>query len=409
MRTKKIIKSFLFEEDNRKLFTIGEKIRLDPQENNVKIIYGENGYSTDEDLFIKTWVANPKSVYKWLGFEATAEHTKNYDKIFLTSLGFRLSDGEKEYFWNGSEWEENDEDWNTEDEVSNNINLFDASTQKIQIIINLKTIDPKYTPKLFEVCVLFESTIDFQDDLIFNSVVPFLETASVIGDFIVDLVDDTNEIDLNQNKLETPYNIVDIDSCFVFSDDPIKMNNIFLDYDSASKIIYLNQVVEKDKKIWIKFAYRPVVAVSTDQEYIEIEKIPSLNLNSISVIKDTKIPSKSFVTNKSEKKSVVIFNHQKTFEIDVTILTSSEIDRQRIIDELRILFVKNSSINFFGLDEKITTTISKEFSMQGGVEDFSNYSANFRFVLENVLFSLYDSEEKTITNLTVDGDLTIAI
>jgi len=300
MRTKNIVKRFLFEEKNRNEIVLGTNTRLNPYENciQLKIDENTNEYPTDSDLYVKTWIFNPANVVNFVGFDVHGINVKNYLNIKLTNSQFRLGNGTNEYYWNGSDWEINTTDWNTEDEISEHINTFDSTEKKLQIIINLFTDDSRYTPKIYEIRVLYTSTIDFQDNLIYDSVIPKFKELRPISDHIIIMPSDSDEIDLNDFVLDTDYEIIDIDSCFDYTNDSDKITDIFSSYDNNTKIITLSETVTESNKVWIKFIYRPLVAFTTGEDYIEVSKVPAIHILNFDILKNIPSSIKTYVRNK---------------------------------------------------------------------------------------------------------------
>jgi len=137
MRTIKLIKNFVFKEENRYRITLGPNVRLVAGEHRVTLKDTDSLYPTDPDLYIKTWIVNPKSVKKWLLFESVIAHVYDYDGNRITDDGYRLGDGTNEYWWDGGAWVVNASNWNTEQEVCENIESFPVTSLKLQIIVNL--------------------------------------------------------------------------------------------------------------------------------------------------------------------------------------------------------------------------------------------------------------------------------
>lgn len=406
MRTKKIIYRFEFENKNRDEITLGPGTRLPPEEHNLQLVSVGGNYSTDPDLFVKTKVFNPKSVIAFTGFDVYAEHETNFENTPYSSLGFRLSDETDEYFWNGSNWEINVVDWNTENEVSANIATFPTTSKKLQIVINLVTTNANYTPIVNEIRVLYTSTIDFQDDLVYGSIVPVLRTINPISDFLVTLTSTTDEIDLNDFPLQTPYNVVDVDSCFNYTDDPLKATDVFSSYDTGTKIITLTGAIDSGKKVWIKFIYQPVIAVATDQEFVEVSEVPAIHIVGIDILRNALVNNTTGVRDKGAGTAVKLTRaRMKTFEFTVAVLTSSQIDQQRLQDKVRDFFADNITINFSGLDVEHTMYISDEFTAQTGIKDQSTYTGIFRFIVKDVVFYEKTQDLYTVQEFKIAGDL----
>lgn len=411
MRVKKIVKCFTFDERIRNELTIGTNTRLNPQEHRLQLEELDSGYPTTPDLYIKTRVFNPKSVKRFVGFDVYDFHEKDYTNTPYTSLGFRLNDGTNDLYWNGVSWEINVVDWNTEEEIASNIDTFPVTAKKLQVVINLVTTNSLYTPFVYEIRVLYESNIDFQDDLLYASLVPAFRNINPISDQIVTLTSTTTTIDLDDFPLESPYNVVDIDSCFNYTDDPGFETDIFSSYDSNTKIITLTGSVDSGKQVWIKFVYQPVVAVSTDQEYAEVSETPAIHFLNVDTLKNNRVTHYTAVRNKSSKKAVKATNlRQRSFEFTVSAVTNLAIDQQRLQDEIRQFFVDNLLINFNGLDENFAIFISADFSAQTAIQNMATYSSVFRFIVADIVYFMQVEENVNIVeNFVISGDMDLTI
>lgn len=410
MRVKKIMKRLIFEEKNRSEITLGTGVRLHPQENNLQLSSVNDLYSTDPDLYAKTWVFNPKSVIRFIGFDVIATNPKKFDGTYYTSLGYRLGDGTNEYFWNGSSWEINTTDWNTEQQVATNISSFPITSKQLQVVINLVSTDSSYTPLVYEIIILYESNIDLQDDLFYNSVIPYLENVNPISDFIITLAATGNTIDLDDYPLETPYNIIDVDSCFNRTDDPNYTTDIFQSYNSTTKVITLSGSVDSGKLVLIKFIYKPVVAVSTDQEYVEVSEVPAIHILNYEVLSNSLVIQNMSTRNKGAGTAVkALKTRQKTFEFTAAAITGSAIDQQRLQDEIRKVFDNDFLINFDGLDEDFTIYINSDFSAQTEKTNMSTYTSIFRFVIKDVVFLMGTEDAHIVERFVIGGDLDATI
>ena len=192
----RLIKNFLFrnfERDNIEL-SHQAKIRLVPHKNVIELRENSAGqFPMDTDIFVKTPLFSPAAIKSWLNFDAEVL-TPNE-----TNIKYRLGDGEKDYFWNGDEWESGN-GWNTLIDVNHHISKFPSEQKKIQVLANLTTVDPECTPTLFEIKILFELNImfNFQQDIMVSSLIPLL--ASVEKGITVTTLASENYVD----KLELP-------------------------------------------------------------------------------------------------------------------------------------------------------------------------------------------------------------
>lgn len=413
MRLKKVIKRFEFTENNRSLMTIGTDVSLNPNTHKLQLKESEGGYSTSANLYAKTWVINPNSVKQWQGFDVYVTHGKDYLGDETTSLGFRLGDGTDEYYWNGASWEVNTSDWNTEEEVATNISSFIVTDRKLQIIINLVTTRSDHTPVIEEIRVLYDSDIEFQDDIIFDSLIPFMkDNIRPIGRYLIKMASTSDTIDLtNDYPLKTAYNITGIDSVYNHTDDPGHATDLYQSYNVNTKIITLSSSVAQDKKVWIRFYYEPEIAVSTDREYIENDVVPAIHMTNIEEINDKRIPGYTCVRDKAAGTAVKLKNpRQKDLEFFLAVVTASQLDQQRLVDEVRNFFENNITLKSKGLDEDYPMVLTRGYEARTGIVEQRTLSGNLRFVIKNILYSYRQDENVYIvTSFNVSGDLNVTI
>jgi hypothetical protein len=337
----------------------------------------------------KSWVTNPQSCRQWLGFEATGTHYKDEANNVVTSFGFRLSNEVNEYWWDGGAWVINTTNWNTEAEVATNISSFPQQTQKIQIVINLVTTDRRYTPELEEIKVLYSSDIEFQEDIIFRSLLPLLKSEiKVIADYAIVLEDTTDTIDLaNIYPLDSPYNIVDIDSVFDNTNDPDHWTDLYQSYNSTTKVITLNTTVTAGDTLWIQFLWTPLVAVTTSQEYDEIDAVPSLLISDLDLRGSKQITQYDWVADKEAGTAVVVLGpRQKNIELNIKMLTPDEKSQTRFADEIKRFTENNYEVTSVGLDEKYSLTEKTPYDARTYAGQKGLHTGNVVWKLHNVLF-----------------------
>lgn len=389
MRVRKLVKIFEFEERKRRVLTLGSDVRLNPSTHKLQLEATDNFYSTDSDLYAKTWVTNPRSVKQWLGFDVEATHYRNSSGVYLTSLAFRLSDGTDEYWWNGGSWEVNTVDWNTEEEVATNIQTFPVASQKIQVIINLRTSDKNYTPLVSRIKILWASDIEFMEDIIARSMIPFLrENVRPISDYPIEKISTSSSIDLNDFALETPYNLIGIDSVFDHTNDPDHLNDLFQSYDSGTKIITLSSDINSGDVSWIRFTYEPEVALSTSQEYSELDKVPQILLKNLKRTNRRQLGTYEYVRDKAAGTAVKLSPLSlEDIQFTLQIVTASQRDQQRIVDNLGDVFEDNTQITSRNLDENYDIWHAG-YMAQPSIGQKDIYSGIMDFEIKNVRFYL---------------------
>lgn len=412
MRIKKLIKDFRFSEDVRSKITLGTNVRLNAQEHWLQLKATANVYPTTADLYAKTWIANPQTARQWLGFEAEVTHSKVND-VVVTSVKFRLGNGTNEYYWTGAAWAvAGASNWNTEEDIAANIDTFSATAQKIQVIINLKTSDSAATPKVRAVKVLYSSDVEFQEDIIYRSLVPALKAGvRPKGRLAFVAATTSSTFDLNDYPIDAPYDLVDIDSAFNDTDDPNHLTDILQSYNAGTKVVTLTGSVTAGKTIWLEFLYQPVVAVTTSQDYSEISQVPAIVLDDINMVDASVRGPDDSVVNKSDGTGVkVLAPLVGDLEIMVRLITSKGVDIMRFADELKRWLENNPILTAVGTDEEYRLWVLDEFDMTTGANRGDIHSGRLRMRIVGVRYYLRDAVDTyAVEQLKITGNMGVTI
>jgi len=415
MRTKKLIKLFRFEEKRRVDLALGANTRLHPEQHWLQLKEDSEGqYPLDADLQVKTWVANPDAVTAWAGFQVDLDNFKNDAGSIVTSVGYRLGDGTDEYFWNGGAWVvAGASDWNTEGEVAANISTFPATEKKLQVVLNLATTDADFTPRVRAVRVLYESRIEFQEDIIYRSMVRSLRNElRPISDYPVILLADSTAVDLeNDYPLQTPYNVVSIDSVFNETDDPDWQTDLFSSYNPTTKVVTLTGSVPAGKQLRIRFTYEPEVAVRTSRDYEELEKVPQVLLESIELVDAYEVPSDEEVLNKATGQGFRVFAPlMGDLEINLAVITDKQTDQMRLADEVKRYFANHPTLHSTGLDEEYRLWLVDEYELMAQSRGPDIYLGRMMFRIVDVLFWTKDAAAAfAVLALNLAGDLNVVV
>lgn len=413
-RLKKLIKYFEFHENNRSKIILDSNTRLGITEPYLHLMEDDDlYYSTEDDITAKTWVANPNTVKQWLGFESVVFHAKDATGTVVTSDGYRLSDGTDQYWFDGSDWVVNTTDWNTEAEVANDISSFPVTDEKIQVVINLKTTDKRYTPIIESVKVLYSTDVEFWEDLVQKSLVPLMrEEIRPIAAYPIQMAEDSDTIDLGTDyKLEVPYNVVDIDGVYNHTDDPEHFVDLFSSYNVNTKVITLSSALDTDEIAWIRFIYEPEIIVTSDREYYEIGKVPMILLSSITLQNTKSLQQRQEIKNKDQLTAVQLDAVlQGNVRISLTGVTESSRDHNRLKERVQKFFKDNVVLNSVGIDEEYRMYILDEPTQTTSFAGSEKHTSEFAFVIGEVVFWLGEPEDKFIVNnFKIQGDLDITV
>lgn len=398
---RKLVKHFRFHEEERSRITLGVSTRLNPETHRIQLKAGVDGFfPLGPNLVVRTWTANPKSSRGWLGFESIVHH-KYIGGVRVTQDRYRLSDGVNEWWWNGTAWTINTVNWNTEGEVADNISTFTNVARKIGVVINIQTEDKRETPEIEEVKVLYASDVEFQEDLIFRSLVPSLkESIRPAGDFPVKMAATSNTLNIKTGTpLETPYDVVSIDGVFNHTDDPNHDVNLFSAYNAGTGAITLTTTIASGKTAWIRFRYRPMIAVQTGRDFNEVDRVPALILEEVFIPKMTEVPFDDYVRNKSSGTAVIVpAPNQGDIEIRLVGLTDKSTDQHRLADEVKRYFGNHPFLRSKALDEDYRLWLVDEYDMRSGSDraDMNRGSCVFRIV--NALFFSRDAFDGNVVH-----------
>lgn len=397
--TRKLVKSFVFDEDIRSRLTFSNpaKIRLNPvtgglelKEQSIEKSTGLYIYSTEANLYVQIASINPTSLVKWIGFAASPNYTLQPTG---TSVAYRLNNGATTYYWDGGAWSvPGANDWSSEQDVAAHIDTFPASSKTLSIIINLRTTDKYYTPHLDYLDVLMECNISFLRSLIGDSLIPALRDtiAPVItfgirapGGTIVSLKD-----------IETPYNILSVVGVYNNDADPGHQTNLYSAYNTISKNITLTGSVAAGTALYIEFA----IEVDTylrwaSQDYLEVEKLPALVITVARAV-GHQVSARQSIVDVSTNTAVVIRSPIRLhIEIDVLLLAEGNRSLLEMWDRVLEYHNKYAVLNWTALDQNVSMRMVNEGSLTPQPSLKDDHTASYSLVLENVYLWLRDAED----------------
>ena len=397
MRLKKIYKEFNFTEDDRGHTTLGTNVRLNPKKHWIQLKSGNAGYPTDPDLFAKTRLTIPQSGRGWKMFQVDVAHYKDQSGVIQTSVGFRLStNGADELYWDGSSWvSANPGDWNTEEEVNAGIASFD-SPRALQVVVNLKTNDVRFTPEVSKIRLMFESDIEFQEDYVRSLLRKLRAKIRPIARLMLASTSDQQSVSLG--RIETPYNISQIDSVFDLTADPEKSTDLFSSYDSNVKVITLSAPIPTGNTILVQFEYQPEVAQTTSQDYTEISKIPGVVLEDFRTGQEHQLGACSLFNKVTSQGYVWRDGFQQDLDVPMTLITNKAFDQHRLADEMKSFFRSDPFLTSLGLDEKFRLWLIEEYDQLTVPAQNDLHTGRLRARIVKALF--FPREAETVTCVT---------
>lgn len=384
-------------------FSDSDYIRLDPTNFNIRLKkqspYGY--FSTNDDIYFETWIKNPLALRKLLMLQVFVDRP-----VEETYTQVRLTDGTDHYYWDGAAWSvAGAGNWNTEADINAHIEDFTIlPDRKFGVVVNLKTEDKYFTPMVSEIRVLMQIRIDYMEDIVFRSLLPLMKAnIQPIANYpLPALESDFTTIDLNDYETDTAFNIVDVDAVFNFSTDSELLYDILDSYDSNTKIITLNTPILAGEIPFILFRYVPEFQYTTNQDYFEVAKIPSVTLQRLEVPLATSynLSSREGVVDKGTGDAVLVHEPWRaTLDFRVHVTTDNSVDEMRLMSSVMKFFEENKLLRSVGLDEYYRMQITKEFRDLISPDRADQHTFWTQFVIMDVRMPFVSEDTKGVTRL----------
>lgn len=385
MRTRRLVKSFEWRDQDRNEVTLGPNTRIDPKTNTAKLIADSatGEFPTTADLFVASRVTEPLALRRWIGFEAVVRNEFDSLGVATTGAQFRLTDGTDERYWDGAAWAvATPSDWNTEQEIADNIDAWDVAVlgQRLGVIVNLFTNDEDATPELVRVKVLMECVIEFQEDMIYRSFVPLLRSSiRPIGRHVFPMPATGTTFTRAQLGLEAGYNVVDIDSVHDFdamsaAEQELAIRgfigaapDLFNAYDPGTETVTLTGPITLGTRLLVRFIYAPEVAVNTSQDYVEQGRIPALVIDDIELIDTVEAPAgDDHVANRGAGTAVIVPSpEQGHLQMTLIGMADKQVDAHRFSEEINRFFANTPFVVSTGIDEPYRLWLIDEYAEIG--------------------------------------------
>jgi hypothetical protein len=224
----------------------------------------------------------PNAVKGWEGFEEYSRKPEG------TAINWRISDGTDDYWYNGGAWAiaSSSNDWNTEIEISANINTFPHIQKCIQFVARLETTDRWVTPVLLGTRLLLTASFDWFEDLILRSLVPRMrEDFTFLMDWSGVLNEETDRFNIetdNNFRPEESLNVIGIEAVYNQTTDPDYEIDILQSFNPSTGEVILTGTLPIDTRLFYRLNVEPEVAVNfTNTDYDEIGKTPSIIIDRI--------------------------------------------------------------------------------------------------------------------------------
>jgi hypothetical protein len=412
--SQKLVKCLLMDERIRPNLTFSDatKIRLSPEDRRLQLraqrinhFNGKTEYPIDTDLTVKIAPVNPLALRAWEGFDIYPPLSSQPEN---TTIQFRLTDGTNERYWDGGAWVvAGATDWNTQLEIVENIATFaeTAQSKQLGIVVNLATSDKYVTPTIEYIDLLMDCNIDYLRSLVADALVPSIRSSITPRIEYAMKADGGNKHRLQ--RLETAFNIVSVDAVYDHENDQSHYTNLFSSYDAASKVITLATGVQYGQVLWIEFTVEPEVYVNYgSQDYLEVEKIPAVVIDSFTV-SGNEVMASACVGNISTN-DITFRRAPFRLAIDFEVLLLAEKTRTLLamMDKALEHAANNQVLSWPACDDKVCLRILDEGIFRPRPELTDRHQSRYSLRMEDVFLWTRPAETKPMIqqlNLTISS------
>lgn len=320
-----------------------DKIRLDPEDFRVKLRLQESAgwrYPTDADLSARSRTYRPEAVRNLLMLQLNSTIPYDEDGNALASVKLRLFDGTDERWWDGGSWAvAGAGEWNSEDEVNQNISSFDVSARQFAVVLNLQTTDDRVTPEVESVFVLWDGEVDWSQDIILDSLTRTVQEEAIFTDdaALPPLPAAASSIDLDDYVDESNLNVVDVEAVYDHVADPEHRTNLLSGYDPGTKVITLTAPIPIDGIPYLRMRVLAEVAWDTQQDFDEVGKLPQVVLRDTETVSSSPYPfshSSGIVRKDTGTAVKTPAPYRMSYQVAMEVRTDRSRGQQRLLDSL---------------------------------------------------------------------------
>lgn len=358
---------FPFQEKDLLQFSDATKIHCDPKANVLSLrADADDKYPLTSDLFVRGPLLNPTAVRQWGGIQFHRAEPQ-LDLVEVGSVRYRLHDGTKDYWWDGTKWDDAPiaGEWNTSVQVQDHIATFPVVSQKLRVVFNLKTINADYTPLVYDYSLHLRVAVEsWQEEVILRTIIPALrDNVRPTADVAYPWPGGTT-LDLDSVPLKEPITTTNITAAYNITDDPNKITDILLSYNTGTHVVTLVGAVAAGKKVILRHEYAPEVALTTDPDYDEIAKIPAILLTDIDEKLTRHGAEKTSVVNEGTLvASSLRAPRQVSLAIALKFNARRMVELMRLADATQTYLSRNPLLHVKSLDSQIVLVIQEEPSM----------------------------------------------
>lgn len=365
MALRSLVKCFSFTNRDRASLTFSDPTlinivnnRLELKRSGTQRATGAPLYPTATDISATTALTNPQKLRQWVSFGMLPTTAK---QPAGTTVQFKINDGTDDLYWDGGAWAvAGASDWNTEVEIATNIGTFPVTSKQLALVINLvASSDGLSTPSVQFVDLWMSCDFDYLKSIIVGALIPSLKAnVRPTLDFCLR---HTGGTQFNLRDFETEFQIVSVVAVYNEDTDPDHTTDLFSTFDSSSEVVTLTGSVERGTVLCMQFEFEPEVYLNwSSQDFVEVEKIPAIVVDNISLIGNEVFAQMSVQNPATNMAHVRRFPFRLRFEIDVRLLAEKNDTLLSMMDKALEHLASTPLLPWPAIDESISMVSDAE-------------------------------------------------
>lgn len=300
--------------------------RIDPKTKAVKLkLQADGKFPTSGDTAVFMPEVNPKAS-AWDYFEALTVLLAGTDIQWQVKLADQSA---ARLYWNGAAWiDGGTTNFCSEDDVSAHLAEL-ASDSRIQFIAKLISTDGLQTPELKGLRFSYLSRIDPLEDLLYRTMLPYLKEIPLWLSIRMNMPAAQDYLDLGALD-DLDYEMTDIVSAFNLTNDPNRITNIGLSYDTGTRRVTFTGVQAQDDDIEMRMLYYADSHAAVGVDYAELPSVPAWVIDDSSIVK-TYHSLEGIVRNKGQKKSRLARFQQCDWNFGILVLAPRQVDLAKMV------------------------------------------------------------------------------
>lgn len=312
-----------------------QKIWIGDNDHAIRLRLGQSGYPTDTNLTATLWAWHPVGARQWLCFDAQVEIPER-DNVADGTIRWRLGDGTSVRWWNGTAWAvaTTSAHWNTLEEIADHFTTFPITSRIVQPIVKIATTYAGSTPCVRCVKIAYRGDYIPERDCLNNGLLVAMRagvTTTTDHQFKAKTGATTYDFMSSDYKLDAEIAVSGVEFVYNLTQDPSRTTNLFSSYTAG--VLTLTVAPHALDVIEVRFIVTPLFAITTDEDYDDVQRVPSVALTDISCYREWSFPFAGEIVNRGPAHGPSYefgLVRQRDYDATIEMKASSTLDLQAL-------------------------------------------------------------------------------